>query len=240
VFNPAVGEYDVRAAPGQATGSKREQLVEALTLIITQAPALTGLLGDILIEAMDFPGAQEAAQRLRRMVPPQAMGLGPTQQEQALQQQVHQLQLALSDALKRLGKEQLKLVGKDQMRDIDVYKAETDRFKALADAAAAVDPEGIRSAVEDLIRDAAQTHLGPILEANAKDMQPDTEAGEAPKPTATAGALTKAANANPPVPGARRAPDGEWYLTDPTRRGKYLHVAPLAQEHSRPGIIAGV
>ena len=39
VFNPAIGEYDVRAAPGQATGSKREQLVEALTLIITQAPA---------------------------------------------------------------------------------------------------------------------------------------------------------------------------------------------------------
>lgn len=232
-LNPTVGKYEVRAAPGAAKGSKREQTVEALTLILTQAPALTGVIGDILMAAMDFPQAQEAAQRLRRMVPPQALGQGPTQQEAQLQQQVHQLQLALSEALKKLGKEQLKLTGKAEMRDIDVYKAETDRFKALADAGAALDPEGIRQAVEDLIREAAQTHLGPILEANAQDIQTPGEEGTETK---TAGALTP----SPPVPGARQAPDGEWYLTDPTRKGKFLRVAPLAQEHSRPGVIANV
>jgi hypothetical protein len=31
----------------------------------------------------------------------------------------------------------------------------------------------------------------------------------------------------PPVPGARKAPDGYWYLPDPTRPGKYLRLVPL-------------
>jgi hypothetical protein len=28
----------------------------------------------------------------------------------------------------------------------------------------------------------------------------------------------------PPVDGARKAPDGNWYLADPKRPGKYLQV----------------
>jgi hypothetical protein len=30
----------------------------------------------------------------------------------------------------------------------------------------------------------------------------------------------------PPVPGARKAPDGQWYVNDPTRPGGYLRVVP--------------
>lgn len=30
----------------------------------------------------------------------------------------------------------------------------------------------------------------------------------------------------PPVPNARKAPDGHWYVDDPDRRGKYLRVDP--------------
>jgi hypothetical protein len=28
----------------------------------------------------------------------------------------------------------------------------------------------------------------------------------------------------PPVPGAKLAPDGKWYVPDPKRKGKYLRV----------------
>jgi hypothetical protein len=28
----------------------------------------------------------------------------------------------------------------------------------------------------------------------------------------------------PPVPGARKAPDGLWYAPDPERKGKYLRI----------------
>ena len=243
VLNPMVGEYEVQAIPVAATGTKREQTVEALTLILTQAPALTGVLGDLLMSAMDFPGAQEAAQRLRRMVPPQALGQGPSQSEQALQQQVHQLQLALAQAMQKLGKEQLKLTGKEELRDIEVYNAETARFKALADALM-LDQGGIKTVVEQLVRDAAMTHLDPVLEANAKDLsvgEPDGDESQESKTPAGTAATPDATAARDPragVPGARQAPDGEWYLADPTRRGKYLRIAPLAQERGANNIVS--
>ena len=33
------------------------------------------------------------------------------------------------------------------------------------------------------------------------------------------------AGGNPPVPGARKADDGNWYVPDPKRPGKYLKVS---------------
>jgi hypothetical protein len=233
VFNPQVGRYDIRAGVGAEFGSRREETVNALTLILTQAPALTGVIGDILLRAMDFKEAQEAAERLRRMVPPQALGEGPTQAEQQANAQIAQLKLALADTLKKLGKEQLKLTGKDQMRDIDAYKAETDRFKALADMLM-LDEGGIKQVIDQLVGEAAQTHLTPILQANAKDQQNAAGGPEAPE----AGGPSALESVGAPLPGARKAPDGEWYLSDPTRRGKYMRVAPLAQEHQPPGVIA--
>jgi Phage P22-like portal protein len=219
ILNPGVGTYQVRAAPGQSATTGREQTVEALTLILTQAPTLTAVVGDLLLGAMDFPAAQEAAGRLRRMVPPQALGVGPTQAEQTLQLQNHQIQMALSETLKKLGKEQLKLTDKAELRDIETYRAETDRMKALADQLS-TDPAAVQQMISELVRDAAQTHLVPLLTANAKDLG-EGEDGAAGHPAGPANA-TETAGA--PMPGARLAPDGKWYLPDPTRPGKHLRI----------------
>lgn len=45
-----------------------------------------------------------------------------------------------------------------------------------------------------------------------------------PKPQTDAGSKDKRASAEPPVKGARQAPDGKWYVDDPARPGKYLMV----------------
>lgn len=219
VFNPAVGEYDVEADVGPAFGTRREETVRALTLILTQAPALTGLIGDLLLGAMDFKEAQEAAQRLKRMVPPQALGQGPTQTEQQLQSRVAALTQALAEALKHHGKDSIKLVGKDQMRDIDVYKAQTERWKVGLD-------HGQRD--RELELEMHKVNLDAIVAQNSQD----GDAGGQSTP-----GLEDASSGGPPVPGARKAPDGEWYLLDPTRQGKYLRVAPLAQDHTERGIV---
>jgi hypothetical protein len=238
IFNPLVGKYDVGADVGAVIGSRRQETVEALTLILTQAPALTGIIGDLLLKAMDFEEAQEAAQRLRRMVPPQALGQGPTQLEQELQMQVQALQQALTKSLEKQGKEQLKLVGKSQMRDIDVYKAETDRFKALADSLP-MDQKGLVDVIHELVQEALSTHLTGILSANKDDID---EQSESPTPGGPVGPGGNGGgngagvgSANPggesaPIPGARKAPDGEYYLADPTRPGKYLRVGGLASQ----------
>lgn len=212
IFNPNIGSHDVAAAVGPAYGSRREETVEALTLIMTQNPALTGIIGDLLMSSMDFDKANEAAQRLRRMVPPMALGKGPSPAEQKLMGQVEALSKALADALEQSGKQQLRLAGKEQQRDIEVYKAETDRMEVLGKQLP-LDPE----LLSQLISEAMQTSLLPIL---------GPEGGETAAPVGTAGG---------PLPSAQQAPDGEWYLSDPTRRGKYLKVAPLAEERKPRG-----
>ena len=88
------------------------------------------------------------------------------------------------------------------------------------------DPEGLRALIDQLVHESLSTGLNSVLKANAPELP--NQAGDSPPVEA------------PPVPGANKAPDGEWYLTDPTRAGKYMHVAPLAQEHKRPGVISNV
>jgi hypothetical protein len=220
VFNPQLGKYDVRAVPGQTFGSRREETVQALTLILTQAPGLTGVIGDLLLSAMDFKEAKEAAVRLKRMVPPQAMGAAPSQQEQAMQQEIASLQESLRVALGKLGKEQIRMTDKAELREIETYRAQTDRMKALADAAS---PEEFHQVINDLVKEAAETHLLPMLQSSAEAEKPVGE------PSGGGGALP-GIDVEPPMPGARKAPDGEWYLRDPTRRGKYLKLAPLAEQ----------
>lgn len=224
IFNPGVGMYDVAADVGPAQGTKRQEVVEQLGMFLTQAPALTAVIGDLLLKNMDFDEAQEAARRLRRMVPPQALGQGPSQSEQALQMQIASLQGALTKALQRAGADRIKLMGKNQMRDIEVYEAETDRIKALA-GMLPTDEGGLATMIDQLVKDTLATHLLPILEANQGGVQ--EESGGTAGPSA----------ASPPMEGAQQAPDGEWYLQDPTRQGKYMRVVPLAQMRKPKGVI---
>lgn len=215
VFNPGVGKYDVAADVGPAQGTKRQETVEALTLVLTQAPALTGIIGDLLMKNLDFEDANEAAQRLRRMVPAQAMGTGPSQEVQQQQQIIQQLQGALAQALQRAGASRLKLMDKSQSNQIDVYQAETARLKALADMLP-MDQQGLVNVIDQLVKDTLATHVLPLVEG-------------------VLGGESEGLPETPPIEGAQKAPDGEWYLQDPTREGKYLRVMPLAQEHHPRG-----
>jgi hypothetical protein len=105
-----------------------------------------------------------------------------------------------------------------------------------------LDQGGLQQVVNNLMKDAAQTHLAPMLQENAQEISDgrQQEAEDAAPEGETPATQPKAStgmSAMAPVPGAQRAPDGAWYLTDPTRSGKYLRVAPLAQEHMQRGIV---
>jgi len=238
IFNPNLGKYDIAAEVGPAYTSRRQETLDALTLILTQAPALVGVIGDLLFKNMEFEDAMEAALRLKRMVPPEALGQGPTAKEQALQAQVQALGGELTKTLETLGKDKVKLLGKDQMRDIDAYKAETDRMKALADLLP-MDQPGLQQVIERLVQDSLQTTLLPLLKQNLQADSGNGPAGEEgggePSSGTSGGLPGLPAPEPPPLPGARKAPDGEWYILDPTRHTRYLRIGPLAKEHPVSG-----
>lgn len=237
IFNPSVGVYDVAADVGPASGTRRQENVEAFTLILTQNPALTGIIGDLLLKNMEFEDAREAARRLRRMVPPQALGVGPTPNEQQLQMQIQQLQVLLQKAMQRAGVDRLKADNKENSNAIEVYKAETGRMQALAQMLP-TDPQGLQQIIEQIVKDSLATHLMPLMEGmmNGTTGEGGSQQLQLPEGDGASGTGV----GTPPVPGAQQAPDGEWYLTDPTRRGKYLRVVPLAQERKARGVISNV
>jgi len=206
IFNPALGSYGIAAEVGKSYASKQKETADQLTLILTQQPEAWSLIGDLLMKSFDFEEAQEAARRMKRMVPKQALGEGPSQAEQILTQQVSALQIALAKSLEDGAKKEIKLVGKAQDNRVNVYKAETDRFKALADALA-VEPGGLQAVIQQLVQEALATHLTPIMSENV------TGAGS-----------PAAGTEQPPVPGAKKAPDGQYYVAHPGKPGKFLRV----------------
>lgn len=179
IFNPNIGTYDVAPQVGPAYGTRREETREALTLLLTQNPGLTSIVGDLLLASMDFEKATEAAQRLRRLVPKPALGEGPSQAEQQAMQQVQALQQALQEALDEAAQAKIKIAGKDEMRDIDSYEAETKRMGVL-EKSLPIDPQGLEALIRQLIADALKGSLEPISEANQDNLNAEasTEGSE--------------------------------------------------------------
>jgi hypothetical protein len=223
ILNPNLGEYEVEADVGPDYGTRRQETFNALALILTQAPQLTQIIGDILLASSDFDKAEEAAARLRRMVPPQALGQGPSVSEQQLQAQVANLTKLLQSAMEELAGEKLRMKGKEEQRDIDVYNAITQRLKIFIDPKIAmgedVDPgqlsEVVRAAIAEAMNiDPTQSIVG----ANAGAI-----AGGAQGPAQ--GQLPFTPPEAPPIPGAKRGRDGHWYIRDYAKSGAYAVVS---------------
>ncbi len=164
VLNPGIGEYDVQADVGPAYGTRREETVRSMTLLLTQNPALTSVIGDLLLNAMDFKEANEAARRLKRMVPQQALGNGPTESEQKMQEQIKALTEALTKSMQELGEKRIKLAGKDELRDIEVFDAQTKRLKVIIDGLVA--QGSIAQAEAQMIHDSLNAHLDRVVDVN--------------------------------------------------------------------------
>jgi len=71
IYDVGVGKYDVTISSGPSYQSKRQEAVESMTALVQSYPDLMGLAGDLLVRQMDWPFAQEIADRLKRALPPE-------------------------------------------------------------------------------------------------------------------------------------------------------------------------
>jgi hypothetical protein len=133
IFNPAVGRYDVEADVGPAYATRRQEAFAALTELMKQNPDLMHIAGDLLFKAADFPMSEEVAERIKATIPPNVVagqpGPGPAQAEMQKQMQaMGELNAKISQELAKIkidrGIEQ-------QQKEIDVYKALTERMKII-------------------------------------------------------------------------------------------------------------
>ncbi|MGM3047358.1 hypothetical protein ACS2TR_26940, partial [Bacillus cereus group sp. BC303] len=68
IYNPGVGKYDVVVTTGPSYMTKRQEALDAMGMILQSNPQLWQVAGDLFIKNMDWPGAQEMAQRFARVI----------------------------------------------------------------------------------------------------------------------------------------------------------------------------
>lgn len=141
LFNPNIGKYDVESDMGPGYATSRMEAYNALSAIMRDNPATAMLIGDLWADVSDFPMAEKVAERFRNMLPPQATGKAPgidPAAMQGLQEEMQKMgetnkkmEAVNTKLMQQLAEERMKLKSKDAMRDIDVYKAITDRMDVL-------------------------------------------------------------------------------------------------------------
>jgi hypothetical protein len=129
IYDLAAGTYDLTVRSGPSFTSRREEAATQMIELIRAYPPAASVMGDLLARNLDWPGADEIAERLSGLLPPQARA--PAPELEAAKAQLGQLAQALTAA-----KAQIEALREDRAHqarklEIDAFEAETNRLKAM-------------------------------------------------------------------------------------------------------------
>ncbi|MFC0302770.1 portal protein [Rhizorhabdus histidinilytica] len=190
IYNPGVGTYDVMVTTGPSYMTKRQEAVEGMVSVLQAAPQLWPIIGDLMIRNMDWPGAQDMAERIKRTIDPKIIGEEDDNPAlAAAQQQIQMLTQQLEQAMGMLQNAHNSIEARDA--DTKEYDAVTKRISAMNTG---LQPEDVQALVLSTLRDALETSqfIGETPD------EPLFGGGEGPE--------TDAGGAMMPPPGAPPAP----------------------------------
>lgn len=177
IFNPKLGRYEVEAEAGPDYATQRQWAVEAMSQVVGQNKDLWAVVGDLLVENMDFPGAEEMAERIRRTINPSILGKGPSPDVQNLQQQLQQQTKLMESLMETIAEKQRLLDNKDEELTIKAVDSETKRIKELGNAASNFQEVGLGGNIRALMQETTEDALlGPDV---ALDMQAEQQQEQA-------------------------------------------------------------
>ena len=122
-----VGKYDVTASLGPSFSSQRMQAAEGMLQALSANPALWQTMGDLLFKNLDWPGADEMAERFKKMLPPQL------QDQDEQNPQAQQMAMQQAQTQQRIAQEFAKLDMMERAAKIDKLQADTAKAKASAE-----------------------------------------------------------------------------------------------------------
>ena len=137
IYNPNVGTYDVMVTTGPGYMTKRQEALDAMSMILQSNPQLWAVAGDLFIKNMDWPGAQEMAERFKKILDPKVLQTGEKspelaaaeQQIQALTQELQQSSTILESVKDSVAQQEVSI--KSFEAEIRAYDAETKRISAV-------------------------------------------------------------------------------------------------------------
>ena len=176
LYNLAVGKYDVTVKTGPNFATQREETRETLIEIMRSVEGAGAYLGDVVLEHMDFVGADKVAKRLKMLLPANiqkaeaeenASDIPPEAQALVMQsqQKVQELEGMLKQGAQALQQAQ-QAAASTQAKD----KAAQD--KIMSEAAAKARELDLREQELDLKRDALAV-AAEELEMKKRDQEHD-------------------------------------------------------------------
>jgi len=161
IYNPSVGVYDVMVTTGPGYMTKRQEALDAMSMLLQSNPQLWSVAGDLFIKNMDWPGAQEMAARFAKIIDPKVMeGEDQSPEMQAAKMQLDMLTQELNQVVGMLQRVEQSMEA--QELQIKAYEAETKRISAVQ---AGMTPEQIQEIVMGTI--AAAVDTGDLVPSNA-------------------------------------------------------------------------
>ena len=186
-WNPKIGRYEVEAEAGPSYQTQREWTAEALGTLLAQNKDLWQIIGDFYAQNLDFPGAEEMAERIRRGMNPAILGKGPSPNEQKLQGEMQNLQRLLQSLTETLAQKQRELDDKEDEIQVKVadaltkrMDAESRRLKEAGNAQANFAAAGLEPDIRNIMADATAEAMNPglaetLLERKAVEKETEKE-----------------------------------------------------------------
>lgn len=153
IYDLSAGKYDLTVSAGPSYTTRREEAAAQMMQLAQSEPGVVSIIGDLIAKNLDWPGAEEIAERLQTMLPPQiqamiaakkAGGEPPPPEVMQAQQQAQQAgqvaqqatQAAQEQAQKTQAAEQqvqilqLQLASVQADKNFQATKAATEQYRA--------------------------------------------------------------------------------------------------------------
>lgn len=132
-FDFSIGKYDVVCETGPGYASKRQEAQSSMLEISKVNPQVMGVAGDLIVKNMDWPGASDIADRLRKTMDPKLIDDEKNKQQQLppqVQAQMQQMDQMIQQLTEKLNeateKEKLKVVEIESRERIEFAKLENN------------------------------------------------------------------------------------------------------------------
>lgn len=169
IYDVTTGKYDVTCEAGPSFSTKREEAAAQMMELGRMFPPMMQVAGDLLVKNLDWPGADDIADRLKAMLPPQLQGQSPQvmqmrqqmqQMDQMAKQAVGQLNQQIAQLQQQLQQEKSHDAQAMLQADIDRKKLEIDEYNAVTNrmkvTAPAMTPQDIQMLVVQTVRQALE------------------------------------------------------------------------------------
>lgn len=154
-FRMDVGKYDVSVSTGPSYESKRQEAAQGMLDFTRSLPQAAAVIPDLIAKNLDWPGAEEMANRLKKTLPPgiaeddknQPLPPQAQAQMQQMNQMIEQLTAQLNDANGKIETKTLELESRER---IEMAKLQMQAEIELAKLGSAEAIELLRSEISQI------------------------------------------------------------------------------------------